>query len=251
MENQKVMQYVNEFITDEIRKGKLVKSKEVLTMLPDLIDTVHIDRRKMRISIEQCLCSANPLNAVLTLIGVQLIDKEKTITRLLNSSSEENSVSIQVDDSCAKRWLTLNSKEFKAIVEKVAQKLLELETQANQIYEEEKQRGDKLFGKYESLLKEYNELKSSMETNEKMIAERIQYILSDSGKDVVSDNRQLIELLKDLNIEVYWDDDGASFSDSAMFTEYVVDDEVYVGTKPCLIRNDSVFVKGVRFIKKQ
>ena len=53
MENQKVMQYVNEFITDEIRKGKLVKSKEVLTMLPDLIDTVHIDRRKMRISIEQ------------------------------------------------------------------------------------------------------------------------------------------------------------------------------------------------------
>ena len=90
-----------------------------------------------------------------------------------------------------------------------------------------------------------------METNEKMIAERIQYILSDSGKDVVSDNRQLIELLKDLNIEVYWDDDGASFSDSAMFTEYVVDDEVYVGTKPCLIRNDSVFVKGVRFIKKQ
>lgn len=250
MENQKVMQFVKEVVTEEIRKGNLVKSKEVLTMLPELIDTVHIDRRKMRSSIEQCLSTANPLNAVLQLFGVQLIKKEKTITRLLNSSSEENGVSIQVDDSYAKRWLTLNPKEFRAIVEKIAQKLFELETQANQAYNEEKQRGDELFEKYENLMKEHSELKYSTETNEKLIAERIQYILSITGKDAVSDNEQLIELLKDLNVEVYWNSVEAPFTDAAMFTEYVVDDEAHAGIKPCLVRNDSVFVKGMRFIKK-
>lgn len=250
MENQKVMQFVKEVVTEEIRKGNLVKSKDVLAMLPELIDTVHIDRRKMRSSIEQCLSTANPLNAILKLFGVQLIKKEKTITRLLNSSSEENGVSIQVDDSYAKRWLTLNPKEFRAIVEKIAQKLFELETQANQAYNEEKQRGDELFEKYENLMKEHSELKYSTETNEKLIAERIQYILSLTCKDAVSDNEQLIELLKDLNIEVYWDSAEAPFTDAAMFTEYVVDDEAHAGIKPCLVRNDSVFVKGIRFIRK-
>ena len=250
MENQKIMQFVKEVVTEEIRKGNLVKSKDVLAMLPELIDTVHIDRKKMRGSIEQCLSTANPLNAVLKLFGVQLIRKEKTNTSLLNSSSEQNDVSVQVDDSYAKRWLTLNPKEFRSIVEKIAQKLFELETQANRAYDDEKMRADELFGKYEKLLKEYNELKYCSETNEKLIAERIQYILSLTGQDSTSDNEQLIELLKDLNIEVYWDSANAPFADAAMFTEYVIDDEALASTKPYLIRSDSVFVKGIRFIKK-
>lgn len=250
MENQEVMQFAKEVVTAEIRKGNLVKGKEILNMLPELMATVHIDWKKMRSSIEQCLSTTNPLNAVLKLFGVQLIKKEKIITSLLNSSLEENGVSIQVDNSHAERWITLNPNEFKAIVETIAQKLFELETQANQKYDEEKRRGDELFGKYEKLSKEHNELKYSAETSEKLIAERIQYILSLTGKDTVSDNTQLIELLKDLNIEVYWDSAEAPFTDAAMFTEYVVDDEVHTGTKPCLVRNDSIFVKGLRFINK-
>lgn len=250
MENQKVIQFVEQVVTEEIRKGNLVKSKDVLTMLPDLIDTVHIDRKKMRGSIEQCLSTSNPVNAILKLFGVQVIKKEKAITKLLNSSSEQGDVSVQIDDSYAKRWLTLNPTQFRSIVEKIAQKLFELETQANQTYDDEKKRGDELFGKYEKLLKEHNELKYSTKTNEKLIAERIQYILSLTGKDAASDNEQLIELLKDLNIEVYWDSADAPFVDAAMFTEYAIDDEALASTKPCLIRNDSVFVKGMRFIKK-
>lgn len=249
MENEKVMQFVKEVVTEEIRKGNLVKNKDVLIMLPELIDTVHVDRKKMQGSIEKCLSTKNPLNAVLTLFGVQLVKKERIIS-LLDSSSEQNDVSVQVDDSYAKRWITLNPKEFRAIVEKIAQKLFELETQAYQTYDDEKKRGDELFEKYEKLLKEHNELKYSTETNEKLIAERIQYILSLTGKNAISDNEQLIELLKDLNIEVYWDGAEAPFTEAAMFTEYVVEDEAHAGTKPCLVRNDSVFVKGMKFIKK-
>ncbi len=250
MENQKVMQFVEEVVTEEIRKGNLVKSKDVLNMLPELIDTVHIDRKKMRGSIEQCLSTSNPLNAVFKLFGVQLIKKEKTINSLLNSSSEQNDVSVRIDDSYAKRWLTLNPKAFRASVQKIALKLYELETQANQAYDDEKKRGDELFVKYEKLLKEHNELKYSTETNEKLIAERIQYVLSLTGKAASSDNEQLIELLKDLNIEVCWDSADAPFADAVMFTEYSVDDEALASTKPCLIRNGSVFVKGMRFTKK-
>lgn len=250
MGNQKVMQFVERVVTEEIRKGNLVNSKDVLTMLPELIDTVHIDSKKMKDSIDRCFSATNPVNAILKLFGVQFIKKEKVITKLLNLSFEQGDVTVQIDDSYAKRWLTLNPEELRVIVERIAQKLFELETQANQIYDDEKKRGDELFGKYEKLLKEHNELKYSAETNEKLIAERIQYILSLTGKDAVADNEQLVELLKDLNIEVYWDSADAPFADAAMFTEYAIDDEALASTKPCLIRNDSVFVKGMRFIKK-
>lgn len=249
MENQKVMQFVEDVVKEEIRKGNLVRSKDVLAMLPDVIDTVHIDRKKMRSSIEQCLSTSNPVNALLNLFGVQIIKKEKTINSLLNSSADQGDVSVQIDDSYAKRWLTLNPKEFKAVVAKISQKLFELESQANQAYDDEKKRGDDLFGKYEKLSKEYNELKYSTETNEKLIAERIQYILSLGGKAAVPDNEQLIELLKDLNIEVYWDSSDAPLTDASMFTEFAIDDESTANVKPCLVRNGSVYVKGMRFIK--
>ena len=83
-----------------------------------------------------------------------------------------------------------------------------------------------------------------------MIAERIQYLLFLGGKEAVSENEQLIELLRDLNIDVYWDCNDAVLTDSAMFTEYMVDDETMAGIKPCLVRNNSVFIKGMRLQKK-
>ncbi len=250
MENQKVMQFVEDAVKEEIRKGDLVKSKDVLSMLPELIDTVHIDRKKLRNSVDQCLKTKNPVNALLKLFGVQLIRKEKTIYNLLNSSLDQSDVSVQIDESYAKRWLTLNPKEFKAVVGKIAQKLYELESQANEAYDDEKKRGDDLFSKYEKLSKEHNDLKYSSDANEKLIAERIQYILALTGKESTPNNEQLVELLKDLNIEVYWDSNDAPLTDAAMFTEYTIDTETPASTKPCLIRNGSVYIKGMKFIKK-
>ncbi len=250
MENQKVMQLVEEVVKDEIRKGDLIKTKDVLSMLPEVIDTVHIDRKRMRFSIEQCLTTKNPINALLKLFGVQLIKKEKTINNLLNSSTDQSDVSVQIDDSYAKRWLTLSTKEFRTVVEKIALKLYTLERRANETYDNEKKRGDDLFTKYENLSKEYIDLKYNSDANEKMIAERIQYILSITGKEMTPSNEQLVELLKDLNIEVYWDSNDAPLTDVAMFTEYTIDDEIFASTKPCLIRNGSVYVKGMRFIRK-
>lgn len=250
MENQKVKQFVDETVKEEIRKGNLIKSKDVLSMLPELIDTVHIDKKKMRGSMEKCLRSDNPVNSILNLFGIQLIKKERTITKLLNSEEDYDNVTVKVDDFCAKHWLTLNPSQFRAVVEKIAGKLYELETQAKQSYDEEKRRGDELFGKYEKLTKKYNELENNTEISEKMVAERIQYILSLGGKDAAAENEQLIELLKDINIDVYWDGDKAPLPDAAMFTEYAVDNEAMVGIKPCLVRNDSVFVKGIRVVKK-
>lgn len=250
MENQKVKRFVDETVREEIRKGNLTKSKDVLLMLPELIDTVHIDKKKMRDSVEKCLSSDNPFNSILNLFGIQLIKKERTISKLLNAGEDYDNVAVKVDDAYAKHWLTLNPGQFRAVVEKIAGKLYELETQANQSYDEEKRRGDELFGKYEKLTKEYNELKYNTESNERLVAERIQYILSLGGKDAASENEQLIELLRDMNIDVYWDSDDAPLTDAAMFTEYTVDEEAMTSMKPCLVRNGSVFVKGMRFVRK-
>lgn len=249
MENKKLMQFAEDVVKEEIRKGNLIKSRDVLAMLPEILDTIHIDRKKMRHSIEKCLNTSNPFNALLNLFGVQLIRREKTINRLLNSSADTGIVSIDIDDSYARRWLTLDPERFKAVVAKISEKLYEVESQANQAYEEEKKRGDDLFTKYETLIKEHNELKYSAETNEKLIAERIQYILSVGGEAAVADNEQLIELLKDLNIEIYWNCNDAPLTDGAMFTEYVIEDESMASIKPCLVRNGEVYVKGLRFKK--
>ena len=250
MENQEVKQLAEDVVKAEIRKGNLIRNKDVLSMLPELIDSVHIDRKKLRGSIEQCLSSNNPFNAILNLFGVQIIQKEKTINSLLNSSAEHNDVAVQIDDSYVRQWLTVNPVEFTAIVEKISRKLFDLETQANKMYDDEKSRGDELFSKYEKLTREHNELKYSAETNEKLIAERIQYILSLGGEAANSDNEQLVELLKDMSIDVCWNCIEAPLTDTAMFTEYVIEDESLAGIKPCLIRNGSVYVKGMRFIKK-
>ena len=250
MENPNVMELTNAVVKDEIRKGRLVKSKDILTMLPELIDAVHIDETRLRNSVEQCLTTANPLNSLLKLFGVQLINKEAILNRLHLSCGAQDSISVQMDDSYARYWFALDLEKFRAIVEKIAEKLFELETQANQTFDDERSRGDSLFIKYENLLKEHNTLRYSAEANEKMVAERIQYILSLSIKDPDPGNEQLIELLKDLNIEVYWDSTEAPFPDEAMFTEYVVEDATLVATKPCLVRNNAVYIKGMRFIKK-
>jgi len=249
MENQKVMQFVEEVVKDEIRKGNLIKSKDVLSMLPEVIDTVHIDRKRMRLSIEQCLTTKNPINALLKLFGVQLIKKEKTINNLLNSSTEQSDVSVQIDDSYSKSWLTLSTKEFEAVMKKIAQKLYELESQANKTYDEEKRRGDSLFSEYNHLEMEYRNYRYNIEVREREIAERIQHILSLCGKDATQENEPLIELLKDLNIEVYWDCADTPFNDSTMFAEYKVDEDAFTGIRPCLVRNNSVYIKGMRFIK--
>jgi len=250
MENQKVKQWAEEVVQEEIRKGDLVRSKDVLTMLPELIDTVYIDKKGMRGSIEECLTSRNPLNSLLNLFGVQLIKKEKAINKFLGSSIDVDSVAVKIDESNVKHWLTLDRAEFKGVIEKISQKLYELETQANESYDEEKRRGDELFSKYEKLAREYNELKYSAETSDKLVAERIQYILSLEGQNDSRENKQFVELLKDMSIDVYWDCNNAPMTDAAMFTEYSIDDDSMVSTKPCLVKDGAIFVKGIRFIKK-
>lgn len=249
MENQGIIELVEDMVKEEIRNGNLSKSKDVLCMLPEIVESVSIDENKVRESIEQCLSTSNPFNAFLNLLGVQLIKKQKTINTLVESAVLQSEDSENIDKSYTKQWLTLNVKDFSSILLKVSQKLYELENQANEIYDDEKKRGDDLFVRYEKLVQEHNKLKYSCDMNEKMVAERIQYILSLGGKEEVSDNEQLIELLRDLNIEVYWDSNDAPLDNTVMFAEYKVDDETMVSTKPCLIKDGTVYIKGMRFIK--
>ncbi len=249
MENQKISRLAVEIVKEEIRKGRLIESKDVLEMLPEIIDAVYVNKNRLRAAIEHCLSTRNPFNSILNLFGIQVVKKEKIINNLSNYGADPDDISVTIDDSYAKQWLTIDSKEFKNIVEKIAQKLYKIEEQANQNRDEEKKRGDELFDKYEKLKQEYGDLKHKTETNEKTIAERIQYILSLGGEASVSDNKDFIEILRDLDIDVFWDSNNAPFTDAEMFTEYA-NDQASANMKPCLIRGDSVYVKGVRIIKK-
>ncbi len=250
MENQKVKQFTEDVVKDEIRKGNLIKSKDILAMLPELIDTIHINKDKMSDSIEKCLSFKNPLNRLLKLFGVQLINKEKTINCLMRSETDYSDVSVKIDNSYAEHWITLDKGEFKRVIEKISQKLYDLETQANLSYDNEKKRGDVLFDKCEKLTREYNQLKYDTETSEKLIAEKIQYMLSLGKGEASSENKQLVELLKDMGIEVFWDCKDSPMTDAAMFTEYEVDNEEMTGAEPCFIKDGTVYVKGIRRVKK-
>lgn len=249
MKNQSLRFAVQEAVREEVRKGYLTKTKDILEILPEIIDTVQIDKRKMRTSVERCLSTSNPINAILNLFGMQIIQKEKTIDSLLSSESMDSAV-VESDESYHVSWLVLNKTKFHTVLGQLAQKLLDLENQIQRDYDAERTRGDNLFDKYGKLTKEHDVLKATMEANERMVAERVQYMLFVSGKEETAHNGQLIEMLKDLGIEVYWDCIEAPFTDAAMFTDFSVDDEAAAGTKPCLVRNGTVYVKGLRLIKR-
>ena len=98
-------------------------------------------------------------------------------------------------------------------------------------------------------MKEHEALKGQMEANERMIAERIQYMLFVNGAGDTDANKQLSEMLENLQIEVYWDSTDAPFAAAAMFAELHVDDASAIGTKPCLARNGEVYIKGLRLVQ--
>jgi len=248
MENQELKQTVEQAVKEEIRKCHILRNKDVLLMLPDLIDALRIDREKLRSQIKRCFLSHSKdrYKAALTLFGVQ-IDEEKALNRFPKPGSNNN-VKISIDDSYAKRWLTTNSDRLQVVVENIAHMLYELECREIQAYDEEKKRGDELFDKNEKLAREYNDLKYNTETKDRMIAERIQSMLVLDGQGGAADNEQLIELLKDMNIDVHWNCNDLPLTDAAMFNEYIVDDETMKGTKPCLVRDGAVYVKGIRFV---
>lgn len=249
MKNQSLKYTAQEAVREEVRKGYLTKTKDILEIFPDVIDTVQVDKQEMRTSVERCLSTSNPINAILNLFGMQIIQKEKTIDSLLGSGSTDRAV-VSTDENCHTSWLTLNDTKFHAVLGQMAQKLLDLEKQTQRDRDAERTRGDDLFDKYGKLTKEHDVLKATMESNERMVAERVQYMLFVSGKENTDHNEQLIEMLKDLEIEVYWDCTEAPFTDAAMFTDLFVDDEATAGIKPCLVRNGTVYIKGLRLIKK-
>ena len=100
MKNQSLQFAVQEAVREEVRKGYLTKTKDILQILPEIIDTVQIDKRKMRTSVERCLSTSNPINAILNLFGMQIIQKEKTIDSLLGSESMKATKITMYPGSC-------------------------------------------------------------------------------------------------------------------------------------------------------
>lgn len=248
MKNQSLKPVMQEMVREELRKGNLIKTKDILEMLPDVIDTVQLDKTEMRDAFEDCLATSNPINAILKLFGLQIIKKEKTLDNLVNSGYAEV-VSVEEAEDVLPSWMMVSASEFQTVMESVAQKLAELENRTQQELDAAQARGDSLFGKYEKLTKEHEALKGQMEANERMIAERIQYMLFVNGAAESDANKQLSEMLENLQIEVYWDSTDAPFAAAAMFAELHVDDASAIGTKPCLARNGEVYVKGLRLVQ--
>ena len=248
MKNQSLKPVMQEMVREELRKGNLIKTKDILEMLPDVIDTVQLDKTEMRDAFEDCLATSNPINAILKLFGLQIIKKEKTIDSLVNSGYAED-ISIQEEGDEPSTWVVVDPTAFQAFMESMSQKLAELENRTREELEVAQARGDSLFDKHEKLTKVHNTLKAQMDANEKLIAERIQYMLFVNGAAESDTNKQLIEMLDDLGIEVYWDSTDAPFAAAAMFAELRVDDASAIGTKPCLARNGEVYIKGLRLVQ--
>lgn len=250
MKKQQILQLAEEIVQEEIRKGSLIKYKNVLSVVPSTLNATIIDSNKIHKVIENSLTSNNIFNRFFNMFGVQVINKEKTINRLVDSVSNTTDDTVENSEDSSGRLLALNSEEYAKSIACVAQQLAELEDKTTASCDAEKKRGNDLFFKHENLLNEHKELKQSVEANNQLIAQRVQYILSLKEKDSAMINEQLIELLKDINIEVYWDSEDTHLTDAAMFSEYTTTDDALTGTKPCLVNNGTVYLKGVRFIKK-
>ncbi|MBQ9116960.1 MAG: hypothetical protein IJY04_08040 [Clostridia bacterium] len=248
MKIRKIQQSADDIVCGEISSGGMMKGNAILKLLPELLATVYVDRETMREALERCLSTQNPINAILKLFGLQIIRREKTFALILETE-QKNGCGPVSDKDFGVDWLRVDGEALGEKIEVISEILREQEKAARQVSEEEKNARVTLLEKLYRIEKKYNELKHDSDIKDLLIAQRVHYLLSLFGRDNGAYTEQLVELLKELDIEVYWECDGAPFTDAAMFAVYNTDDEGMLGVKPCLVKDGAVYVKGIRVEK--
>lgn len=240
-----------EIVREAVRKGEITQTASVMSHIPELLSAVEIDSEYMRKRVENELNrkTGNPINAVLGLMGMRIVRTKNAAKSL--GLAEEDIFTVRTDKNNrgAESMLKINKNALGSVSEKMVQKLADVEKTAREDRQKSRDDISKVFAELDKATRECSQLSADLAGQRNAIMERAQYMLSLMGEQSAESEigRQIIEMLEDIGVIVYWTSENAPFADSAMFTELKCDDPQQHHMKPCLASSDAVLIKGIRF----
>lgn len=244
MDRQEMNQMVLDILREEKRANGVIATAEALDQVAAVLDTVVVDRKYMKNCIKHALhsVSGNPLNAILGLVGLQMIRKDADIKIFESDDSRSELGSM----------LKLNEKALHTTISKIASDLAAYEREVKEDSTNKVDKINDLIDKMDKQEQVISQLKIDKKAQMQAVADRMQYMLCVLGpnKSDSALEEQVYELMEDLDIKVYWDAKDAPLSDAVMFTELKTADVEKHKMKPCLICKGEVVAKGVKFYKE-
>lgn len=231
---------------DLVDEKDLNYTATTLNQIADVVECVEIDQEKLKNKIIEELRkkSNNPFNALLQLLGLRMVN-------INNPEKSFGCVSYDKYDGASaftfKDLLKLNDR-FDRTYENIADSLVVVEKSL------EARNGDleKALKMLDKKSSEFNNLKVEYEHQRQEILERAQYILSVAGENTEDDSlvEQVVEMLADIGVTVFWSVEGADFSERVMFDCYKVRSTEDKKVKPCFVADGKVVLKGLKFISE-
>ncbi|MBR5110040.1 MAG: hypothetical protein IK099_07580 [Clostridia bacterium] len=227
----------------------MTKSFGVSACVSNALASVTVDRDYLAQRIAQILDGnhANPINALLGIFGLKIVSKNGAMQEL-DSLMNENLV-VEADTGTQVSFLRLNEAAIRTAADQMAQNLRKIEDQWREETAARQEEANKLRIELDQSRQETEAQRSALTRQRQAAAEQIQYILSILGPEKNKTSDMLGELLEDLNLTARWNADGTSLLESAMFSVLKCSGPESRKMKPCILSEDGVMVKGLRFTK--
>ncbi|MCD8111041.1 MAG: hypothetical protein LUE14_13315 [Clostridiales bacterium] len=237
MTNEGLLQKATDLTGEEIRKGKVIQNVDALRALPDLMGAIRVDRRKMKKYIRQSMNHEgvyNPVNVVLGVFGYRMVSEDGMAERI-----------VSIDEDMLDDFITVDESDYRKAVEKISDCMARAEQAEKDTRNALNERNLKLSENGQRTVGELNEYKNELLYLRRSMAEQIQYMLGQLGREQEDSEtgKSLHELLNVMNVTAVWDDDG----DNKMFTVLKTEQPERCGNKPCMVYEGEVLLQGLRF----
>ena len=224
-----------------LRKGYSLRNTLTFDTASEVVDSVVINREILRKTVLKHLedKTKNPLNDILGILGFRIIANREFegewFDRLEN-------VDLKLD-----AFLDIDRTKLDEVLERAARAQLSLE----QADEEEKASLQAQYDKLHAEFVEYQEKTRATldeyQAREEAVANHVQYVMAlrrlEQGASAGLDDCRT--LLADMEMNAIWPDEVAPEERCSMFTVLKTGIEEGVGVKPCIMRDGSVFIKGI------
>lgn len=254
MSEKSVKQHTMDVVREVIRKKEVVEMAGILYLLPDLMDCVEFDHEHLRSRVSSLLNrkTANPINALLGLLGLRIVNIDKTIEGCLDDDEGVVEVGEVIVENGSQNILTVEPKRVQKLVEQIAEALKGAEDEKNDRLTRHSEQVSSLVEKLNAMEKRYNQLLIDHEAMYKDALTTAQSILSKAkAKRDEFAEKQATELLEDFDAQAFWNVENAGYSEKEMFNFYVFDDPTALPEKPCIVGKNGILLKGVKFIAKE
>ena len=245
MKRQEMNQRAEDIIREEKITKEVISTGIVLDNAVEILDSVKVDREYMKQCVEEVVADSSGkglLNAVLKLFGFKAIRTEMNI-QFKNDDSRNRLDSM----------LKLDERAYKSVVSKIASFLAAYEKKSEEEHRRKVDRINELVILLDEREREAVQMKVDSNAQFQLVVNWIQDILGMLGR-ADNDNPlagQLSGLMKNLDIEAYWNAEGAPFREAAMFREMKVEDVSKYKEMPCLVCRDEVIAQGIKFSKAE